>query len=87
MRTWAEGSLRTARIGLVGRASVADEIARAGGARLTDFKGYDRRVAMEVRTDPVALSECDVVIVTVKSTDTAKAVETLARRGDLAPIQ
>lgn len=42
---------------------------------------------MEVRTDPVALSECDVVIVTVKSTDTAKAVETLARRGDLAPIQ
>jgi|LNFM01.1.fsa_nt_gb 2-dehydropantoate 2-reductase len=68
-----------ARVVLVGRPSVADEIARAGGARLTDYRGFEQTVALEVRTDASELAKCDVVIVTVKSADTVAAAETLAK--------
>lgn len=67
------------RVTLVGRPSLADEIARAGGVSLTDYRGFERKVAIEVSTDVGALAQCDVVIVTVKSSDTASAGDELAR--------
>lgn len=67
------------RVTLVGRASLADEVARAGGVTLTDYRGFERKVSVDVSTSASALAECEAVIVTVKSSDTAAAGEELAR--------
>lgn len=67
---------------LVGRPSIADEIA-AHGLRLTRYDGVDATVsagALRVATTPAglaALTDRDVVIVTVKSGDTATAAAQL----------
>lgn len=64
---------------LIGRASVADEIAKHG-LRLTRYDGNDARVTkhLAVATDVGALADCDVVVVTVKGGDTARAAASMA---------
>ena len=65
---------------LVGRASIADEIARCG-LRLTDYRGTDVVVGpdrVRVATAPAELAACDVVLVTVKGGDTAATAAALA---------
>jgi 2-dehydropantoate 2-reductase len=62
---------------LVGRPSLAAEVAQHG-MRLTDYRGFDQTLPLAVATEPSALSECDVVLVTVKGGDTAAAGAALA---------
>jgi 2-dehydropantoate 2-reductase len=65
---------------LVGRPSLAQEIARSG-MRLTDYRGADIALPAErVRVAPTAqaLADCDLVLVTVKGGDTAAAAAELA---------
>lgn len=63
---------------LIGRASLASEIAEHG-LYLTDFDRRDARLKdVAVSTDPAALADRDVVLVTVKSGDTAEVAKTLA---------
>src|SRR5688500_3788113 len=65
---------------LVGRPALADEIARHG-LHLTDYRGADIRVpagAVQVATSPDAIADCDVVLLTVKSGDTAATGALLA---------
>lgn len=66
---------------LVGRASLADEIARHG-LLLSDYHGWRARVALggglAVATDAAALASADVVLVAVKSGDTRAAGSALA---------
>lgn len=65
---------------LVGRPALAEEIGRTG-LRLTDCDGGDERLAagaVRVVTSPHALAGSDVVLVTVKSQDTATAAAQLA---------
>jgi 2-dehydropantoate 2-reductase len=65
---------------LVGRASLADAVAR-DGLRLTDYRGFDVTLPpsrVSVAVEARALAECDVVLVTVKGLDTRRAGEQLA---------
>ncbi|MEW5854853.1 MAG: 2-dehydropantoate 2-reductase [Myxococcota bacterium] len=62
---------------LVGRQSLADEVAQHG-MHLTDYRGFDQTLRLEVATAPTALADCDVVLVTVKGGDTASAGAALA---------
>ncbi len=65
---------------MVGRPSLAAEMAQHG-MRLTDYRGKDVRLdaeRLQVATDPSALADCDLVLVTVKSGDTVGAAAALA---------
>ena len=62
---------------LVGRPALAAEIA-AHGLHVTDYRGFDKRLTVPVATEAGALRGRDVVLVTVKSGDTAAAATTLA---------
>ena len=73
------------RVTLIGRRSLGDEI-RAHGLRITDLTGQDFRIAppgsggadgLRFSTDAADLKDCDVVLVTVKSSDTAEAGRSL----------
>lgn len=69
-----------ARVVLVGRETRRKEIARRG-MRLTDYRGSDVVLPpdqIDLRTDPGALAQCDLVLVTVKSAQTEQAAEALA---------
>ncbi|TCN41596.1 2-dehydropantoate 2-reductase [Rhodococcus sp. SMB37] len=62
----------------VGRQRVADE-AHEHGLHLTDLDGADVRVgSVDYRTDPDAVVDASLVLVTVKSSGTAEAAATLA---------
>ncbi|MBE1205672.1 2-dehydropantoate 2-reductase [Aminobacter carboxidus] len=66
---------------LLARPRVADAI-HAAGLRVSDIDGFDRRLAdgtISVATDPSVLSDADVVLVAVKSGDTAAMAELIAR--------
>jgi 2-dehydropantoate 2-reductase len=66
------------------RPALAGEIARAG-LRVSDLDGMDRPVpasAVRLATDPAAaLAQADIVLVTVKSGDTAAMAELIAEHG------
>ena len=66
------------------RPALADAIAGAG-LRVSDLEGRDRPVppsALRLATDPAAaLAEADIVLVTVKSGDTAAMAELIAEHG------
>lgn len=68
---------------LLGRESLGQEIA-GNGLRITDLDGDDFNVAagghLHFATDPRPLADCDVILVTTKSLDTARAA------GDLAAL-
>jgi 2-dehydropantoate 2-reductase len=68
---------------LIGRSSLADEIAR-DGLRLSDYRGFEQRLRTEqvrVESRAEALHDRDVVLVTVKGGDTAEAAAALAALG------
>ncbi|MDR3467466.1 MAG: 2-dehydropantoate 2-reductase [Xanthobacteraceae bacterium] len=62
------------------RSRMIDEI-RANGLRLTSFEGIDRRLpgsSIELSDDPARLREAGIVLVCVKSADTAAMAATIA---------
>ncbi len=68
---------RGADVRFVGRARLADEL--AGGLEATDMRGRSARIPHpELATDPASLAACDVVLVCVKSAQTAETARSLA---------
>ncbi len=68
---------RDADVTLIGRPSMLDPL--NGGLRLTDVDGLDETVTDFARTtDPAALEGSDLVLVTVKSMQTAEAADAIA---------
>ena len=69
------------RVALLARPRVIGEI-RDNGLRLTNFDGSEQRLPanqLTVSSDPSILGEAGVVLVTVKSADTAEIADILAR--------
>ena len=69
------------RVALLARPRVIGEI-EGHGLRLTSFEGFDQTIAPERLTlsdDPSIFSQAGVVLVTVKSADTAEIAEIIAR--------
>jgi len=69
------------RVALLARPRVIQEI-EAGGLRLTSFEGFDRTIASSELTlsdDPAIFGDAGVVLVTVKSADTAGMADTIAK--------
>jgi len=69
------------RVALLARPRVIQEI-EAGGLRLTSFEGFDRTIAASELTlsdDPAAFGDAGVVLVTVKSADTAGMADIIAK--------
>ncbi len=70
-----------ARVRFIGRERLAKDIA-AHGLHLSDYLGADLYVAakdVDYRTDPQAVADAALILVTVKAGDTAEAAETLAK--------
>jgi 2-dehydropantoate 2-reductase len=68
------------RVALLARSRVIGEI-ETNGLRLTSFDGFDRRIAVGALTlseDPSILGDAALVLVTVKSADTADMADTIA---------
>lgn len=68
------------RVALLARSRVIGEI-KANGLRLTSFDGFDRRIAanaLALSEDPSILGDAALVLVTVKSADTADMADTIA---------
>jgi len=73
------------RVALLARPRVIQEI-EAGGLRLTSFEGLDSKIASSQLTmsdDPSIFGDAGVVLVTVKSADTAGMADIIARH---APV-
>jgi len=69
------------RVALLARPRVIEEI-RANGLRLTSFEGIEQQVAPSALTlseDPSIFHDASVVLVTVKSADTAEIADIIAR--------
>jgi 2-dehydropantoate 2-reductase len=69
------------RVALLARPRVIQEIDNHG-LRLTSFEGFDRTVAsnaLKLSDDPVIFADAGVVLVTVKSADTAEIADIIAR--------
>jgi 2-dehydropantoate 2-reductase len=68
------------RVALLARPRVIGEI-QANGLRLTSFEGFDRQLASNTLTlseDPRMFSDTGIVLVTVKSADTAEIADVIA---------
>jgi 2-dehydropantoate 2-reductase len=68
-------------VALLARPRVIAEI-ESNGLRLTSFEGLDRRIAEDQLTlsqDPAIFSDASLVLVTVKSADTAEIADIIAR--------
>jgi 2-dehydropantoate 2-reductase len=69
------------RVALLARRRVIDEIEH-NGLRVTSFEGLDRRLLpgeLSLSDDPAMFNDAGVVLVTVKSTDTAEIAELIGR--------
>jgi 2-dehydropantoate 2-reductase len=69
------------RVALLARPRVIQEI-QAGGLRLTSFEGLDQQIAPDRLTlseDPKVFADAGVVLVTVKSADTAEIADLIAQ--------
>jgi 2-dehydropantoate 2-reductase len=69
------------RVSLLARSRVIEEI-NSNGLRVTSFEGFDRLVAsnrLSLSDDPSIFNDAGVVLVTVKSTDTADVADLIAR--------
>ena len=69
------------RVALLARPRVIREI-ESNGLRLTSFEGFDRTIAANALTlseDPQIFSDAGMVLVTVKSADTAGIADVIAR--------
>src|SRR5882757_10211565 len=70
------------RVALLARPRVIGEI-EANGLRLTSFEGLDQKIAPDRLTlseNPEIFNEASVVLVTVKSADTAEIADLIARQ-------
>src|SRR5436189_6368440 len=70
------------RVALLARPRVIEEI-ESNGLRLTSFKGLEQRIASNQLTlseDPSILGNTGVVLVTVKSADTAGIADVIAKQ-------
>src|SRR3954470_5551726 len=68
-------------VALLARPRVIGEI-ESNGLRMTSFEGLDRRIAADQLTlseDPSIFGDAGVVLVTVKSADTAAIAEIIAK--------
>ncbi|MBA3462182.1 MAG: 2-dehydropantoate 2-reductase [Deltaproteobacteria bacterium] len=76
---WVGGRLAAggAKVTLIGRARVMDEL--AGGVTTTELDGPPHTVKVTATTDPAAAAGAQVTLVTVKSAQTAEAGATLAK--------
>ncbi|MBS1121803.1 MAG: putative 2-dehydropantoate 2-reductase [Deltaproteobacteria bacterium] len=76
---WVGGKLAAAgaSVTLIGRARVIGELAH--GLRVTDLDGGEATCTPQLTTEPHAAAAAELVLVTVKSAQTAEAGETLAR--------
>ena len=64
----------------IGRPRLAAEI-RANGLTLSDYSGWQIHLpSIDYRTDPAALADCDVIVLTVKSADTASAAHEIGQK-------
>jgi 2-dehydropantoate 2-reductase len=69
------------RVALLARPRVIGEIEQSG-LRLTSFEGFDRQLASSTLTlseDPAIFSDAGIVLVTVKSADTAEIADVIAK--------
>src|SRR5207247_8371112 len=69
------------RVALLARPRVIEEI-EANGLRLTSFEGFEKRIASDqlmLSQDPAILGDAGVVLVTVKSADTAEIADIIAQ--------
>jgi 2-dehydropantoate 2-reductase len=75
---WVGGKLAAggATVTLIGRARVLDELAH--GLRITELSGGEVTASPAIATEPAAAASADVVLVTVKSAQTAAAGAALA---------
>jgi 2-dehydropantoate 2-reductase len=70
------------RVALLARPRVIQEIEAAGGLRLTSFEGFERQIApnqLTMSDDPSIFANAGVVLVTVKSADTAGMADIIAQ--------
>lgn len=64
----------------VGRQRVAEDV-RANGLTLSDYSGWQSHLAnVDYRTDPAILGEADIILLTVKSADTAAAAREIGQK-------
>lgn len=64
----------------IGRPRLAEEI-RANGLTLSDYSGWQVHLpSVDYHTAPAALAECDVILLTVKSADTASAAREIGQK-------
>jgi 2-dehydropantoate 2-reductase len=67
-------------ITFVGRSRVADDVL-ANGLTVSDYSGWQRHLTnVDYRTDPAILGEADIVLLTVKSADTATAAQEIGQK-------
>ena len=69
------------RVALLARPRVVQEV-ESNGLRLTSFEGFERRIApsqLTLSDDPRVFADAGVVLVTVKSADTAEIADAIAR--------
>src|SRR5689334_21883485 len=69
------------RVPLLARPRVIDEI-KAGGLRPTSFEGFDQTIALDrlaLSENPSIFADAGIVLVTVKSADTAGMADIIAR--------
>jgi 2-dehydropantoate 2-reductase len=88
--TYVGGSLHAtgADVGLLGRATMRDRLSQ-GGLLLTDLGGGRTAVApgaLDYRDDPAMLADAALVLVTVKSGDTAEAARLIAEHAPAAVV-
>ena len=70
------------RVALLARPRVIQEIEAAGGLRLMSFEGFERQIApnqLTMSDDPSIFANAGVVLVTVKSADTAGMADIIAQ--------
>ncbi len=67
-------------ITFVGRSRIADDV-RANGLTVSDYSGWRRhQESVDYQTDPAILGEADIVLLTVKSADTAAAAREIGQK-------
>ena len=74
------------RVSLLARPRVIAEVEKNNGIRLTSFEGFDRHVEsakFSLSGDPLVFKTAGVVLVTVKSADTARIAIVI---GDMPPL-
>ena len=75
-------------VAMLARPRVTDEI-RRNGLNLTSFDGVEKRVAadrLQLSDDPAIFNGADIILVTVKSADTAEIADMIARHAPVGAV-